>query len=318
MLLLCSLCICLVFPPLACTPERILHPLDEDGPPVSADSDPTGTHSSLLQILYFAWADNGDYQAVLADLDEMYSAARKSLSGFGDLRVAYACGDRTGHEKLPEGLSVFGQGEWKQETFPGWEQAQCPGDALAAALDWCGMAGTEEEQLRVLVVAGESGLPYRGILYDRLEGRYLDAPKFAALLGEKARAVDLVCFDSGFSSSIELSYEIYSAWPEGGRPVPRLLGMSGQFPLEGRDYFRVLELLEAEFAGRDRVPDLSSLASCFADAVDHGSLQPGNSSVLLSPAAWELLLPEINRLCGEVCMRLNSSQLREEYREELM
>ncbi|AHC15974.1 hypothetical protein [Salinispira pacifica] len=352
--------VCLILLPNGCTPQRIIHPIG--GETEAADPDPhppPQEDSAELQILYFAWADNGDYQAVLSDLDELHSSAHISDSRPDlppevypgvDLRVAYACGERSGHDSLPPGLHILAEGVWRRAEFAGWNQAVSPGDALAAALDWCEMFRDAGEGLQLLIVAGESGHPYRGVLYDQSTGSYLTLPDFADILAERGREIDLICFDSGFSSSIELSYEVYGSWLGTGVSPPAILGMSGQFPLAGRDYTEVMELIHSMLesspggghteperqyarqvsdAGQGAEPDaephtesenglLSGTAGCLDAGLDYSLLLPENGSVLLLPSAWEGLLPVMNEVCSEITSRLSDTDTRDEYRLELM
>ena len=265
----------------------------------------SGGEPAMVEVLFYACADNRDAENISADIRELMEGSPAPGYQFWILYDAPPSSN-----SLRPGLYRGRDGYW--ELLPvsslGLSENLNMGDAavLRTILRHVFLPGAEQRS--VLILSGEGGAVYQGLILDQGSQDYLQAEEIAAALAETA--LDLLVMDSGFSAGFEFIYEI-------GKRVedpPLMLLSPDSFPREGRNYDRLFSDYPIQ-----TIPPLPALASHIRDEFmeEHAS-DPRSRQVLVNPVGAENFMENFDALLERVYAEIDTDDKRQDLRTEIM
>ena len=267
----------------------------------------TRSEEPLIDILFYACADNKDRENVSADVRELMEGSPAPGYQFW---LLYDAPSAQGSPK--PGLYRGQNGYWEMlplSTIDLPQDAQLnmgDGGLLGAVLSHVFPGNSERGS--ALILSGETGTLYEGLILDQGSDDYLQAEELARALA--GRGVDLVVLDSGFSAGFEFLYEIGKTLEE----PPLMLLSSGPFPREGRNYGRLFSSYPAQETFRPQ--DFSvHIQDEFTRA--HGS-DPRSRQLIADPAGAQSFMGHFNALLAAVHSEIDTDLKRKGLRSELM
>ena len=260
-----------------------------------------------VDILFYASADNRDNDSVSADVKEFMEGIPASGYQFW---VLY---DSPSSQDVPKPGFYRGQdGYWEKIPLSDIGLADKgvlnmgDGTVLTAVLSHTFTA----DRTSILILAGESGAVYQGLLLDQGSNDYLQVQELSNSLATLPHAVDLLVMDTSFSAGFEFLYEIGTSMKE----PPMTLLSPGPIPRKGRNYASLFSSYALP-----PVPSLPPIARHIRDSfLANYASDARTSQVIADPSKAKIFLEKFNHVLEDVHSATTENSSRTRLRTQMM